>query len=39
MNKNLLGVLQKIASEHGEDILNNPRQVQGLFECSHMKVQ
>jgi hypothetical protein len=31
MNKNLLDILQQIVNEHGEDILNNPKRVQGLL--------
>jgi hypothetical protein len=31
MNNNLLGILQQMANEHGEEILNNPRRVQGLL--------
>jgi hypothetical protein len=30
MNPSLFNVLQHIANEHGEDVLNNPKRVQGL---------
>jgi tetratricopeptide (TPR) repeat protein len=31
MNNNLIGILQQIANEYGEDILNNPKRVRGLL--------